>query len=80
MQAYETNMGTASHQENPHSDEMCSPFCICSCCGHTINSNTFFEKHSTEKVFISLVNIASYNSVILSSGHFGNIWQPPRLG
>ncbi|MBS1760547.1 MAG: hypothetical protein JST23_10530 [Bacteroidetes bacterium] len=80
ISSIENSLNTASHQEDQHSDEACSPFCNCNCCGQTIASAFHFSKQTSERVIISSYKTILYNSIILPSGHFGNIWQPPRIG
>ncbi|TGD59926.1 hypothetical protein E4635_02330 [Flavobacterium humi] len=65
-----------SHEQNK---DMCSPFCICNCCGLQFLS---FQPINTYEVPIisTIIKIAlpSYKSVLASS-FFGSIWQPPQL-
>jgi hypothetical protein len=65
-----------SDNKEPHSDEACTPFCVCSCCA----------THFVVKSFQSLQNqIAVINTVYTvhpeskTSAAVIPIWQPPKL-
>ncbi len=61
---------------NPHEDETCSPFCICTCCGSM--AVHFSEKtpvSPTEFVF-SNFSFSQENDVIDISF---SVWQPPKI-
>jgi len=62
-----------------HDKDVCSPLCICNCCGcqcfvyDTIcNYNFIAVKKSIDK------KLPEYKS-ILTSNFFGSIWQPPQI-
>ncbi|WP_350028977.1 DUF6660 family protein [Flavobacterium terrisoli] len=66
------------HSENKDKD-LCSPFCICNCCGQiTLNyfptisfdPQTAFEEIKTSN--------STYTSAIYSN-FYGSIWQPPQI-
>ncbi|WP_291086628.1 DUF6660 family protein [Flavobacterium sp. BFFFF1] len=72
-----TEKGSA---DNDHKgSDLCSPFCICSCCAaHAINFSTAL---TFEPVMIS--ELISRQEIIykspLASSFTGSIWQPPQL-
>ncbi|WP_165830421.1 hypothetical protein [Flavobacterium aquariorum] len=62
-----------------HNKDICSPLCVCSCCGcqgyvhNTICSyNIFSVKTIIDK------NLPEYKSII-TSNFFGSIWLPPQI-
>ena len=65
-----------SHDED---DDLCSPFCVCNCCG--TQALSFFSEITFEFNKNTLViksPLPTYKS-ILSSNFFGSIWQPPQI-
>jgi hypothetical protein len=60
-------------------NDLCSPFCICSCCGQvTLNysATIIYDFH------IQFEEIKSSNSIYTSALHsnfYGSIWQPPQI-
>ena len=72
----------ASNKDNHSHDkenDLCSPFCICNCCGQQILNFSQeiapqFRKIATEIT----TQIPAYKS-ILTSNFFGSIWQPPQI-
>lgn len=72
----QTELSQTSHQQE-HSDEVCTPFCMCACCAaHFLSSgiDTDFE--------LSAGIITTYTSHH-SPGIRGAViavWQPPKLG
>lgn len=70
---------TDDHSKELHTD-LCSPFCICNCCGAQILNFTptlVFEVASVPAEYIEKPQII-YNSN-LASQFSGGIWQPPQL-
>ena len=67
-----------NHSHNKEKD-LCSPFCICNCCGSQITSFSEF-------VIIDFpipskgikTQLPTYKSVF-ASNFFGSIWQPPQI-
>ena len=71
----------ANHENHSHDKEndLCSPFCICNCCGQQILNFSQeiapqFRKIATEIT----TQIPDYKS-ILTSNFYGSIWQPPQI-
>jgi hypothetical protein len=71
-----TQNTTNDTQELPDVD-LCSPFCVCSCCVSSISSQEVFHIDFTYDSFSS-VQYSKYTSVF-SSFNFASIWQPPKL-
>lgn len=65
-----------NHQDE---EEACAPFCNCACCGHIVTSSVHTLKITAVKPGAAKRLPSYYNSISLSSDHFGNIWQPPRV-
>jgi hypothetical protein len=71
----------SNHDKDSHnkSNDLCSPFCICSCCGSQI-------ANYSQSIIISFpilsksiqTQLPTYQSV-LTSNFYGSIWQPPKL-
>lgn len=65
------------HKQHAHSSEICSPFCICSCCA----VSTYFapaQKLQVSKIIIPTQKFPLYNVVFNTEAHY-TIWQPPQL-
>ena len=78
----ETNVAAASHNSHSkeHSGDLCSPFCICNCCGVQILNFTpalAFEPHTVPAELIVKPEITYQSN--FASQFSGGIWQPPQL-
>lgn len=71
---------TEHHHQDTEHNEICSPFCVCACCGNHISTNKIF-KASYE---ISLLESENYKPTHytsqFSSKFEATIWQPPQIG
>ena len=60
-------------------NDLCSPFCICSCCGQVtltfIPTITFDFQNQFEEIKTS----DSFYTSALHSNFYGSIWQPPQI-
>lgn len=71
------------HQgDNDHSNErdMCSPFCLCNCCGMISNIVLQWEFYTLIKdntVDLSKPKL-NYKSIFIPL-YIGDIWQPPKI-
>ncbi|OXB10217.1 hypothetical protein B0A81_04205 [Flavobacterium plurextorum] len=75
-----TEFGSNHDDDHSHNNkrDLCSPFCICSCCG--------LQMVSLSQTFIDFpipfkgikIQLPTYKS-IFASNFFGSIWQPPQL-
>lgn len=73
----------ASSHDNNHSHDkqkdLCSPFCICNCCGSKITSFSEFIIIDFPIPSIGIkTQLPTYKSVF-ASNFFGSIWQPPQI-
>lgn len=72
-----SEQGTHSHDKD---NDLCSPFCICNCCGHfTLN---YAPAITFEIIQVPFEQITTQNSIYTSVFHsnfYGSIWQPPQL-
>ena len=74
-----TNITANASQDGSHQDEICSPFCMCSCCGcQGFHIEPFLSASITFSQSIDK-KITPYESQFLSQ-FTANIWQPPKLG
>jgi hypothetical protein len=68
-----------SEASDHHEDDVCSPFCICSCCGSQVISQideTFFSFRQFLFVSDKIISVAV---PVFISGFFGSFWQPPKI-
>ena len=66
-------------QDNNSHADLCSPFCVCHCCGMSITV-TVISKLLPEKIALAVKDNLpekNYNYAIL---HPAGIWQPPKIG
>lgn len=77
-----TSKELSSNSENHSHDkekDLCSPFCICNCCGAQVLS--YFPTITFNFPVVSAIiklPLPTYKS-ILSSNFYGSIWQPPQI-
>lgn len=57
-------------------ENLCSPFCICSCCRGQINSPVYFQFEAFCPKFTDQQCFAN-NHLVISIAY--SIWQPPKL-
>ena len=66
-----------SHQDHQHNNEVCTPFCTCTCCAasafYSANSKTDAVKSVFSSEKYPLFNIAFHTE------SYDNIWQPPKI-
>ncbi|MGV3696998.1 DUF6660 family protein [Flavobacterium sp.] len=66
------------HSEN-HTTDLCSPFCVCNCCGQqTFTSFQAVTYFIPVKFEVIKTSTPLYTAPIYSN-HFGSIWQPPQI-
>ena len=72
----QTKTSQSEHHKD-HADEICTPFCVCSCC----STNILVTDYSHNLIDLTLINTvykdhedSKISSIIIS------IWQPPKLG
>lgn len=73
-----SHVSSDSHCPN-HNEEsdFCSPFCICTCCGHTALS--FIQTPIFENTTFKIIGKVPVHSIDFISEVYVNIWQPPKL-
>lgn len=70
---------TEHHSEDKEHKELCSPFCICTCCGNHISTSKILNT-SYEISFIDIENNMTTNYTTQFSSKFEvSIWQPPQI-
>ena len=71
----------ANHDNHSHNkkDDMCSPFCICNCCGQQTLSLVSEQIYVFSKSYQEIKSaVPDYKSVFYSD-FYGSIWQPPQI-
>ena len=65
------------HQEKP---DMCSPFCLCGCCG-MVSGIVLQESLSDlgKLIDLDLSTFVTYYKPVFIPRYFGEIWQPPKI-
>jgi hypothetical protein len=67
-----------NHSHDKEND-LCSPFCVCNCCGAQILTHQVTEMFNFQVVYaIISIQLPTYKS-IYTSNFFGSIWQPPQI-
>ena len=72
-----TSISETQHDEHQHETEICSPFCICACCGQLVNipsTTSFLVKAILTKTQLQ----PSHREKFLTEPYYA-IWQPPKL-
>lgn len=70
---------SADNHSHTAGSDLCSPFCICSCCGSQMTDYSHFSVIDFPIVFkVIKKQLPTYKS-ILTSNFYGSIWQPPQL-
>ena len=76
LNVHQTDLENHSHDK---SKDLCSPFCICNCCGSQVVS--YFQSNIIDFPipFEGIkTQLPTYTSVF-ASNFFGSIWQPPQI-
>jgi hypothetical protein len=68
-----------NHEKHEHHKELCSPFCICACCGTNVNITAHASYQVMENPIIHTALSYSLANEDILSNFFGNIWQPPKI-
>ncbi len=69
---------SGNHDHSKDEGDLCSPFCICSCCGVSflgVNIPVFFSQ--SIKVMEPRGNVPYYSA--FNSYYYHSFWQPPKL-
>jgi hypothetical protein len=75
-QNHENDCGSANESKD-HEDEICTPFCICTCCGCPVVKTETPAAFTVAIVQPSEKKIIPYQAEILSQ-FTAKIWQPPK--
>ncbi|WPR71215.1 DUF6660 family protein [Flavobacterium sp. NG2] len=79
--AHQAEIHSTTDAEHSHDvdNDLCSPFCVCSCCGfHTLTYVAVVPTLVTV-LFEEIKSSHSFYTSIASSNFFGSIWQPPQI-
>lgn len=70
-----------THKNCPHEteDDNCSPFCICSCCGHTLTITPYIPIVLKVAPIIVPTQISYTSSNLICQEVYLHIWRPPCL-
>ncbi|MFN8325740.1 DUF6660 family protein [Flavobacterium sp.] len=60
-------------------NDLCSPFCICNCCGQVTLNYVATINYDFPVQFEEIKSSKSTYTSALHSNFFGSIWQPPQL-
>jgi hypothetical protein len=67
-----------NHEDSDHK-EICSPFCVCACCGNHVSTNKVLNT-AYELTFVDIENHKpTYRTIQFSSKFEVSIWQPPQI-
>ncbi|MCH4830183.1 MULTISPECIES: DUF6660 family protein [Flavobacterium] len=67
-----------SHKED---DDLCSPFCVCNCCGIQVLVYQSIISYDLETFsIIKTENKESLYKSVFYTNFYNNIWQPPKIG
>ncbi|MFK6999275.1 DUF6660 family protein [Flavobacterium oreochromis] len=69
-----------SHKGHTHTDDLCSPFCTCNCCGTQVLVYQSIISYDFENLptIITERKESLYKSVFYTN-FYNNIWQPPKI-
>ena len=81
---------SAAHSKIPTSEEknhshdkdndLCSPFCVCNCCGSQLTLNYVPAiTYELKLPFEAIKTLQSIYTSALHSNFYGSIWQPPQI-
>lgn len=68
-----------NHDHNTDLNDICSPFCTCTCC--SISANPKFTPFSIKIAKVVAVSLLKFpnREFSFASNFYGNIWQPPKI-
>ena len=67
---------TENHSD--HSDDGCTPFCTCACCGIAIPFEVLVFEN--EQLNITLISHTFNYENLFTQGYANSIWHPPAIG
>lgn len=72
------DISAPTHDDHDHHNDLCSPFCVCICCGMSIVPGYTFTASAAE-IHTHQTTSPTYASHFISEVYV-NIWQPPKIG
>jgi hypothetical protein len=76
MEAHQADRDNHSHDKD---NDLCSPFCICNCCGAQILSYSPTISFELPLISQEIKTKEPVYKSVFASDFFGSIWQPPQL-
>ena len=72
---------SSNHDNHSHDKEkdLCSPFCICNCCGAQILNYSPAISFDFSIISSDIKTKGPFYRSIFASNFFGSIWQPPQI-
>ncbi len=67
------------HSHKTDHNDICSPFCTCSCCSTAAGFSYHSLKIKEAKPGLFKTQKIPLRNFSLTSDYYGNIWQPPKL-
>ncbi|SHI88679.1 DUF6660 family protein [Flavobacterium terrae] len=67
-----------NHSHNK-SNDLCSPFCICNCCGQVTLTYAPVIIYDFQVQFEEIKTSNSFYTSVFHSNFYGSIWQPPQI-
>ncbi|MGL4631961.1 MAG: DUF6660 family protein [Leadbetterella sp.] len=75
----ETTKLADQHNHENDSDDMCSPFCICNCCGISMLVLEVTPLFNIRNITFKISQKIPIHSFSFVSSFFGSFWQPPKI-
>lgn len=72
-------VSSIAHDESGHTGDLCSPFCICACCGAYILNYAPLSVFECKNVQSRISTSEPYYESVFFSRYIGSIWQPPQI-
>lgn len=76
LNVHQTDLENHSHDK---SKDLCSPFCICNCCGAQILNYSPAISFDFSIISSDIKTKGPFYRSIFASNFFGSIWQPPQI-
>lgn len=76
LAAHETDHDNHSHDKDK---DLCSPFCICNCCGAQVLSYSPALNYDFPLVSSIIETKEPFHKSVFTSYFYGSIWQPPQI-
>ncbi len=73
---------TSQLEENhshEHATDLCSPFCVCNCCGQQVLTFLDIVNYVVPTKFEEIRTSNSIYTSVFHSNFYGSIWQPPKI-